>query len=303
MPTPCNNYVTPIFEEDLCQGEVKSASCVKDSSIYPELSLPANSTQQQINQAQYLAALNIKATTENLDTRVTTLEEAVPIATNTTYLAGTSMSLVGTTFNNTAPDQVVTLTQGGATTITGTYPNFTISSTDTNQDISGKFDKTGGIISGNTSVTGTVTATSFNGSATLTGVPTAPTAAPGTTGNQIATLDYVLANSSARPYKVYTALLSQTGTNAPVAIVLENTLGGTVVWSYNIAGEYIGTLTGAFLNNKTFLTIKNNIHNATVEYTSSIGRIDNNKVVIGSKTNAVASDDVLNSSIEIRVYN
>ena len=52
--------------------------------------------------------------------------------TNTTYLAGTSMSLVGTTFNNTAPDQTVTLTQGGATTITGTYPNFTISSTDTN---------------------------------------------------------------------------------------------------------------------------------------------------------------------------
>ena len=52
--------------------------------------------------------------------------------TNTTYSAGTAISLVGTTFNNTAPDQTVTLTQGGATTITGTYPNFTISSTDTN---------------------------------------------------------------------------------------------------------------------------------------------------------------------------
>ena len=52
--------------------------------------------------------------------------------TNTTYSAGTAMSLVGTTFNNTAPDQTVVLTQGGATTITGTYPNFTISSTDTN---------------------------------------------------------------------------------------------------------------------------------------------------------------------------
>ena len=50
--------------------------------------------------------------------------------TNTTYSAGTAMSLVGTTFNNTAPDQTVVLTQGGATTITGTYPNFTISSTD-----------------------------------------------------------------------------------------------------------------------------------------------------------------------------
>ena len=54
--------------------------------------------------------------------------------TNTTYSAGTSMSLVGTTFNNTAPDQVVTLTQGGSTTITGTYPNFTISSTSASAD-------------------------------------------------------------------------------------------------------------------------------------------------------------------------
>jgi hypothetical protein len=51
--------------------------------------------------------------------------------TDTTYTAGTGLSLVGTTFNNTAPDQTVTLTQGGSTTITGTYPNFTISSTDT----------------------------------------------------------------------------------------------------------------------------------------------------------------------------
>src|SRR5690606_22638410 len=68
-----------------------------------------------------------------------------------------------------------------------------------------------------------VTATSFNGSATLTGTPTAPTAAPGTNTTQIATTAFVLANSSARPYKVYTALLTQTGTNAPVATVLENT--------------------------------------------------------------------------------
>lgn len=34
------------------------------------------------------------------------------------------------TITNTAPDQIVTLTQGGTTTITGTYPNFTISSSD-----------------------------------------------------------------------------------------------------------------------------------------------------------------------------
>ena len=52
--------------------------------------------------------------------------------TDTTYTAGTGLSLVGTEFTNTAPDQTVILTGSGATTITGTYPNFTISSTDTN---------------------------------------------------------------------------------------------------------------------------------------------------------------------------
>ena len=51
--------------------------------------------------------------------------------TDTTYTAGTGLNLVGTTFNNTAPDQTVSLTGSGATSISGTYPNFTISSTDT----------------------------------------------------------------------------------------------------------------------------------------------------------------------------
>jgi len=54
-----------------------------------------------------------------------------PTDTDTTYTAGTGLTLVGTVFSNTAPDQTVALTGSGATTITGTYPNFTISSTDT----------------------------------------------------------------------------------------------------------------------------------------------------------------------------
>lgn len=55
-----------------------------------------------------------------------------PVDNNTTYSAGSGLTLSGTTFSNSAPDQTVTLTQGGATTISGTYPNFTISSTDNN---------------------------------------------------------------------------------------------------------------------------------------------------------------------------
>ena len=49
--------------------------------------------------------------------------------------------------------------------------------------------------------------------------------------------------------KVYRALLSQSGTAAPVATVLENTLGGDVVWSRADAGNYYATLNSAFVGN------------------------------------------------------
>lgn len=52
--------------------------------------------------------------------------------------------------------------------------------------------------------------------------------------------------------KVYRALLTQVGTDAPVATVSENSLGGAVVWTRAEAGVYIGTLVGAFTPNKTF---------------------------------------------------
>lgn len=52
--------------------------------------------------------------------------------TQNTYSAGTGIDVTGQTITNTAPDQTVTLTGTGATTVSGTYPNFTINSTDTN---------------------------------------------------------------------------------------------------------------------------------------------------------------------------
>lgn len=76
---------------------------------------------------------------------------------NTTYTAGTGLSLTGTQFANTSPDQTVTLTQGGATTITGTYPNFTISSTDNNSGGTVTSIATGnGITGGTITTTGTL---------------------------------------------------------------------------------------------------------------------------------------------------
>ena len=55
--------------------------------------------------------------------------------------------------------------------------------------------------------------------------------------------------------KVYKALLTQTGTAAPVATVLANTLSGTPVWSYDYVGGYILTLASAFPTGKTLMYI------------------------------------------------
>jgi len=47
---------------------------------------------------------------------------------NTIYSAGTGISLASNTITNTSPDQTVTLTGSGGSSVTGTYPNFTITS-------------------------------------------------------------------------------------------------------------------------------------------------------------------------------
>ncbi|HRN79970.1 MAG TPA: hypothetical protein PKY29_04425 [Ferruginibacter sp.] len=57
-------------------------------------------------------------------------------------------------------------------------------------------------------------------------------------------------------YREYVAHLQQEGTDAPVATVLKNTLGGTVVWARSSTGIYTATLVGAFTSGKT--TVKHN---------------------------------------------
>ena len=108
--------------------------------------------------------------------------------------------------------------------------------------------------------------------------------------------------SMGRPYKVYTALLTQTGTNAPVATVLENTLGGDIVWSRNSEGDYSLTLTGAFILDKTYYTIHNNSN--PLQYDLYFTSGDINTMTIYSTFYGVAADEAFYfTPIEIRVYN
>lgn len=53
----------------------------------------------------------------------------------------------------------------------------------------------------------------------------------------------------------YIALLAQAGPAAPIATILKNTLGTTVVWSRTSAGLYVATATGKFPANKVAILI------------------------------------------------
>ena len=119
-----------------------------------------------------------------------------------------------------------------------------------------------------------------------------------------------LSNSN-RPYKVYTALLTQSGTDAPVATVLENTLGGEVVWTRDSEGFYFGTLNGVFLDNKT-ITLNSGIISQGDSFSIGTGILSEDIVYLSSKSldssnaNTPIFKDLYTEtpiSIEIRVYN
>jgi len=109
---------------------------------------------------------------------------------------------------------------------------------------------------------------------------------------------------AARPYKVYTALLTQTGTNAPTAVVLENTLGGTVVWSRNSTGDYRATLINAFTLSKTHVIATPSVNPFfTVVGNKTTGSADTVVLLTQTTAGANADDRLQGTPIEIRVYN
>jgi lysophospholipase L1-like esterase len=148
-------------------------------------------------------------------------------------------------------------------------------------------------------INGSISSTSFNGSATLTGTPTAPTATVGTNTTQIATTAFV---QGIRPYKVYTALMSQTGTSAPTVKILENTIG-SIVWTRINIGEYNGTLTSAFTADKSIVDLTS-ANQST--HLSGGASASTNFVAIFSQalvTGVLTDGVMLDSYVEIRVYN
>lgn len=125
-------------------------------------------------------------------------------------------------------------------------------------------------------------------------------------GNVTGTFDFYQINGVQFPevlksYKVYTALLTQTGTNPPVATVLENTLGATITWSYQNTGNYRATANlPVFISNKTTSftseTFAGNINSLVFTTTQMV--LNTYGITFISE-----DDSLLKTPIEIRVYN
>lgn len=114
-------------------------------------------------------------------------------------------------------------------------------------------------------------------------------------------LKKMLANPgiSGPDYQSYRALMTQTGTAAPVVTVLENSIG-TIVWTRSGVGVYVGTLTGAFTVGKTSVIVSDP---SPLVGSISAGSTANAVTVSTFNTTPAAADAILSGQvIEIRVY-
>ena len=100
-------------------------------------------------------------------------------------------------------------------------------------------------------------------------------------------------------YKKYVALLKQTGTTAPVATIIENTLTDLITWTYNGVGNYTGTLTSEFTQYKTLIFHNNTAQGFTYVNWQNEDEID---VETWDTTGASANGQLDYMTIEIRVY-
>ncbi len=127
------------------------------------------------------------------------------------------------------------------------------------------------------------------------------TAKPATLPTELATLGQV--NAVSRPYKVYTSLVNQRGTNVPTTVIQENTIGN-ISWTRLSSGAYSGTLSGAFPVLKTVCFITLGSVSGSGSVISASAQSANEIRIITTSGNGTPTDGLItNASIEIRVYN
>jgi hypothetical protein len=126
----------------------------------------------------------------------------------------------------------------------------------------------------------------------------------GSTSFKVASNTNWLATASAEQdgnFSSYVALLTETGTAAPTAVIMQNSLGVVPTLARTSAGIYTVTATGKFTVGKTFCSIP--VNGQDVSYTVDYTSVD--VITISTKvlTTGVLTDAILtNAAVEIRVY-
>jgi hypothetical protein len=97
-------------------------------------SATASETAKTASETAKTASETAKTASETAETNAaaSATAAAASAASINSYTGGTGITVSGTTITNDSPDQTVALTAGSNVSVSGTYPNFTISSTDTN---------------------------------------------------------------------------------------------------------------------------------------------------------------------------
>jgi uncharacterized protein (DUF1501 family) len=109
--------------------------------------------------------------------------------------------------------------------------------------------------------------------------------------------------NTALPYKVYTAILSQTGNNNPDVLVFQNTFNSSFSWVRTSMGVYTGTLTNVFeVPNKNYASLTQNYN---TKQGIEIGSVSTAIIRTSEASSSpVPGDSSLNNTpVEIRVYN
>ena len=102
-------------------------------------------------------------------------------------------------------------------------------------------------------------------------------------------------------YNAYAALLSQTGTTAPVAVLLDNSLKKNPTWVYEAVGRYILTAVSVFPVGRTAIIPVSNMISTKV----TGAWLDSSTIEIVATdltTGLPANDHLSNTFVEVRVY-
>jgi len=280
-------------------------SNVSVSGTYPNFTIASSftNTQRSDEEIRDLAAGILTAGT-NVSIAVNDAANTATISSvNTEYTAGSGLSLSGTTFSNSAPDQTVSLTGSGSTTVSGTYPNFTISSTDTNtntqrtdeeiRDVAASIITAGtnvSVVKNDASDTVTISSTDTNTQYTAgSGLSLSGTTFSNSAPDQTVALTGAGTTSITGSYPNFTITSSSDSGDA-------SELGGELPSHYlNVDTQFGGDVSGKY----NAIVIADDSHNHTIANVDGLqaalnGKVDDSQVLTNVPSGALFTDTNIN---------